>query len=131
MTERTVGARVRGDASLLQKLATTKQQGTTVAHADAYQAASRTAFSRGKFSREYFMNVSKEKRGNSGELTLRERTIVRMVAEGFSNKEISARLNLSVKTTETHRAAAMGKLAVSSTAGLVRYAVRENLLPPE
>ena len=61
-------------------------------------------------------------------LTFREQDIVRMVAQGFTNKGISAFLNLSVKTTETHRAAAMRKLNVSSTAGLVRYAIRSRLL---
>jgi DNA-binding CsgD family transcriptional regulator len=37
-------------------------------------------------------------------------------------------LNLSIKTTETHRAAAMRKLDIHSTAGLVRYAVRSKLV---
>ncbi|MBR0841091.1 response regulator transcription factor [Bradyrhizobium liaoningense] len=62
------------------------------------------------------------------ELTAREQLVVKLVAEGYSNKGISAILNLSVKTTETHRAAAMRKLEVSSAAGLVRYAVRAGLI---
>jgi len=61
-------------------------------------------------------------------LTPREQLVVQLVAEGYSNKGISAILNLSVKTTEAHRAAAMRKLDVSSTAGLVRYAVRAQLV---
>ena len=61
-------------------------------------------------------------------LSPRERTIVKLVAEGHSNKGVSAILNLSVKTTETHRAAAMRKLNINSTAGLVRYAVRSKLV---
>jgi DNA-binding CsgD family transcriptional regulator len=52
------------------------------------------------------------------------------VAEGHSNKGISAILNISVKTTETHRAAAMRKLNVNSIAGLVRYAVWNQLIEP-
>jgi len=44
------------------------------------------------------------------------------------SKEVSALLSLSIKTTETHRATAMRKLNVRSTAGLVRYAVRNKLL---
>ena len=55
-------------------------------------------------------------------LSPREKTVVKLVAEGHSNKGVSAILNLSIKTTETHRAAAMRKLNVNSTAGLVRYA---------
>ena len=42
-------------------------------------------------------------------LTLREKTVVKMVAEGYSNKGISRILNLSIKTTETHRAVAKRK----------------------
>lgn len=61
-------------------------------------------------------------------LTPREQLVVKLVAEGYSNKGISAILDLSVKTTEAHRAAAMRKLNVSSTAGLVRYAVRAQLV---
>ena len=61
-------------------------------------------------------------------LTPRERLVVKLVADGYSNKGISAILNLSVKTTEAHRAAAMRKLDVNSTAGLVRYAVRAALV---
>ncbi|MBV8699381.1 response regulator [Bradyrhizobium sp.] len=61
-------------------------------------------------------------------LTRREQFVVKLVAEGYSNKGISAILNLSVKTTEAHRAAAMRKLDVNSTAGLVRYAVRARLV---
>lgn len=61
-------------------------------------------------------------------LTHREQDVVRMVAEGYTNKGISAFLSLSIKTTETHRAAAMRKLDVNSTAGLVKYAIRNNLL---
>jgi DNA-binding NarL/FixJ family response regulator len=61
-------------------------------------------------------------------LSPREKTIVKLVAEGHSNKGVSAILNLSIKTTETHRAAAMRKLNINSTAGLVRYAVRTKLV---
>ena len=61
-------------------------------------------------------------------LSPREKTIVKLVAEGYSNKGVSAILNLSIKTTETHRAAAMRKLNINSTAGLVRYAVRAKLV---
>jgi DNA-binding NarL/FixJ family response regulator len=63
-------------------------------------------------------------------LSPRERVIVQMIAEGHSNKEMSSILSLSVKTIETHRAAAMRKLNVSSTAELVRYAVRNKLVEP-
>ena len=75
-----------------------------------------------------YSSRSTSKRDPSQILSPRERDVVRMVAEGYSNKGISAMLDLSIKTTETHRAAAMRKLAVTSTAGLVRYAIRNNYL---
>jgi DNA-binding NarL/FixJ family response regulator len=61
-------------------------------------------------------------------LSPREELVVKLVAEGYSNKNISAILHLSVKTTEAHRSAAMRKLDLNSTAGLVRYAVRAKLI---
>ena len=63
-------------------------------------------------------------------LSPREQRVVQLVAGGYSNKGISAILNISVKTTETHRAAAMRKLNVNSIAGLVRYAVWNQLIEP-
>ncbi len=65
-----------------------------------------------------------------GSLTPREREIVQLIAEGKSNKQIGRHLTLSVKTVETHRAAAMRKLGVSTTADLVLYAVRNYLVVP-
>ena len=66
--------------------------------------------------------------GNSSPLTPRERSVVQLIAEGHSNKRIAAVLNLSVKTIETHRAAALRKLNLTSSAALVRYAIRNNLV---
>jgi DNA-binding NarL/FixJ family response regulator len=63
-------------------------------------------------------------------LTAREQSVLKLVAEGHPNKVTSAMLNLSIKTVETHRAAAMRKLGLSSTAELVRYAIREKLITP-
>lgn len=61
-------------------------------------------------------------------LTHREREVVQLIAEGKINKEISRVLNISVKTVETHRASAMHKLKLKTTAELVRYAVRNNII---
>jgi DNA-binding NarL/FixJ family response regulator len=63
-------------------------------------------------------------------LSPRERVVVQLIAEGHSNKEIGGLLRLSVKTVETHRAAALRKINASSTAGLVRYAIRNKLVEP-
>jgi DNA-binding NarL/FixJ family response regulator len=63
-------------------------------------------------------------------LTSREQSVVQLIAEGYTNKSISSILKLSVKTVETHRASAMRKLRMSSTAELVRYAIRKKLVAP-
>ncbi len=63
-------------------------------------------------------------------LTPREQGVVQLIAEGHTNKSISGILELSVKTVETHRASAMRKLGMSSTADLVRYAIRKRLVTP-
>jgi DNA-binding NarL/FixJ family response regulator len=84
-------------------------------------------FYAGAFASE-LKGVSTGKGSSSQMLSPREKTIVKLIAEGYSNKDVSAILNLSIKTTETHRAAAMRKLKINSTAGLVRYAVRAKLV---
>lgn len=61
-------------------------------------------------------------------LTSREREVVQLLAEGKSNKRIAGLLDLSVKTVETHRTAAMRKLELNSLPDLVRYAVRMQII---
>jgi len=73
--------------------------------------------------------ASHQKR-HDDELSPRERSIVQLIAEGQTNKQISDTLGVSVKTIESHRAAALRKLGVSSTAGLVRYAIRNKMVEP-
>jgi DNA-binding NarL/FixJ family response regulator len=63
-------------------------------------------------------------------LTAREREIVQLLAEGKSNKEVAAALNISIKTAETHRTNIMNKLDLRSITELVRYAVRNNMVEP-
>jgi len=67
---------------------------------------------------------------NAGVLTHREREVVQLIAEGKINKQIAGKLDISVKTVETHRASAMRKLNLKTTADLVRYAVRNSIIEP-
>jgi DNA-binding NarL/FixJ family response regulator len=60
-------------------------------------------------------------------LTRREREVVKLVAEGHTSKEVARLLNISLKTVESHRTTIMRKLDLSSTADLVRYAVRNKI----
>ena len=61
-------------------------------------------------------------------LSVREREIMQMLAEGRSNKEVADSLHLSIKTIETHRANIMKKLGLKNIADLVLYAVRNQLI---
>ena len=63
-----------------------------------------------------------------GSLTDRESETLRLIALGYSNKEIAARLSLSVKTIEVHKANAMRKLNITSRIDLVRYAIFQGWL---
>jgi DNA-binding NarL/FixJ family response regulator len=56
-------------------------------------------------------------------LSARETTVLHFIVWGYTNKEIAARLNLSVKTIEAHKANGMRKLSMPHRAALVRYAV--------
>lgn len=61
-------------------------------------------------------------------LTSREQTILLELAQGRSNKEVAQRLDISVRTVETHRNNIKRKLGISSTAGLTRYAMEHGVL---
>ena len=65
---------------------------------------------------------------SGGRLTPREREIVQLLAEGLTNKEVATKLNISVKTAETHRTNIMRKLDLHSVSELVRYAVRNDII---
>lgn len=62
------------------------------------------------------------------ELSEREVQVLRMIALGYSNKEISAKLALSVKTVETYKARSLEKLGVRSRVAVVRYAIEQGWL---
>jgi DNA-binding NarL/FixJ family response regulator len=63
-------------------------------------------------------------------LTPREREVVKLIAEAYTNKEIAAILNLAEKTVESHRANVLAKLGMRDRVELVRYAIRRGLIEP-
>ncbi len=63
-------------------------------------------------------------------LTEREREVLQLLAEGKSNKEVAALLNLSPYTVESHRTNLMQKLNLHNTADIVLYAVRKAIITP-
>lgn len=62
--------------------------------------------------------------------TNRELEVAQLISEGNSNKHIARLLSLSVKTVESHRAAAMRKAGVHTTAEFVRFAIKQKLIQP-
>ena len=60
-------------------------------------------------------------------LSLREREILQLVAEGLSSKEIAKQLNLSIRTVENHRRHISARLGLKSVAALTKYAIRHGL----
>lgn len=65
------------------------------------------------------------------QLSPRQNEVLQLIAEGHSTKEIARRLDLSVKTVETHRSQLMKQLDIHEVAGLVRYAMRVGLVSPD
>lgn len=64
-------------------------------------------------------------------LTQRQREILQLIAEGNSTKQAAAKLGISAKTVETHRADLMNALSIHDVASLTRYAIRMGLITPE
>jgi DNA-binding NarL/FixJ family response regulator len=60
-------------------------------------------------------------------LTPREREIIQMIAEGLSSKQVALKLNISLKTVETHRTSLMRKIGAHTVADVVRYAIKNDI----
>jgi two-component system response regulator NreC len=83
-----------------------------------------------KLLEEYLLKVQSGEESESYDgLTGREREILKMIAEGKSNKEIADALSLSIRTVQAHRANLMAKLHMHDRTELVRYAIRKGLIP--
>ena len=70
-------------------------------------------------------------RARLGSLSPRQFEILKLIAEGASTKEKARRLNISVKTVESHRAELMARLNIHDVAGLVRFAIKMGLVDVE
>jgi DNA-binding NarL/FixJ family response regulator len=80
------------------------------------------------FSRFLAADARRANGATEQKLTAREREIVRLLAEGRSNKETADLLGISIRTSETHRASLMRKLSLDSLPALVRYAIRNQII---
>jgi DNA-binding NarL/FixJ family response regulator len=80
--------------------------------------------------RDYLDRMRRGERIPRAVLTAREDEVVKLIAEGWSSKEIAAELVISVKTVERHRANVLTKLGMRDRTELTRYAVRAGLIEP-
>jgi two-component system response regulator NreC len=77
--------------------------------------------------RDYLSPADEKDIEQTPDLTLREREVLQLLAEGRAMKEIAGRLNISVKTVESHRKNILDKLNLNTVAELTKYAVRRGL----
>jgi two-component system response regulator NreC len=61
-------------------------------------------------------------------LTNREREILHLIVEGLTNNELSEKLNISIRTVETHKTSIMRKLNLNSTVELVKFALKNKII---
>lgn len=83
------------------------------------------------FSNEVFnmlLQADTPEEKNNEVLSSREIEILKLIAEEYTNPEIAEKLFLSIRTVDTHRRNLLQKLEVKNTAGLVKYAIKKNLL---
>lgn len=79
----------------------------------------------------YFNQDPSDGKASGGDLSERESQVLRLIAWGYSNKEIGWKLNISVKTVDTYKLRLMEKLNLRSRTDIVRYALRQGMLQDE
>ncbi|MEO8340598.1 MAG: response regulator transcription factor [Nitrospirota bacterium] len=83
-----------------------------------------------KYAVDAYRQRKEGDRGPLACLSSRQREILQLIAEGYANKEIAQRLDLSPRTVETHRADLMERLDIRDVPGLVKMALRAGLIKP-
>lgn len=83
-----------------------------------------------KYAIEAYREKTEGPVGPLAKLSMRQREILQLIAEGHTTKDIAQRLNLSVKTVETHRSQLMERLEIHDVPGLVRFAIGVGLVQP-
>ncbi|MCA1628213.1 MAG: response regulator transcription factor, partial [Acidobacteria bacterium] len=82
----------------------------------------------GKVVRDYVGKRASDAASPHSDLSEREAEVLRLIALGYSNKEIGAQLNIGVRTVETYKARLMEKLELRSRTDIVRYALHQGWL---
>jgi len=120
---------------LLKDAASTdlEQAVRTVARGNTYldQAASKYLLTAYRGRRDTKTDSEEQEPTRTDVLTTRQREILQLIAEGHTTKEIAALLHRSEKTIEGHRSRLMSQLGIRDVVGLVRYAIRIGLIPPD
>ncbi len=80
--------------------------------------------------RNYLERVRRGERLSTSVLTPREDEVIKLIAEGYSSKEIADALTISLKTVERHRSNILQKLGMRDRTDLTRYAIRAGLVEP-
>lgn len=78
--------------------------------------------------KDYLARVAKGEESSFDTLSEREREILKLIAEGLTNREIADKLFLSIKTVQAHRANLMRKLGMHDRTELVKYAIRKGII---
>ena len=78
-----------------------------------------------------FFQQGSQARKEGDELSVREREVLQLVAEGHGNQSIARKLTLSVKTVEAHKSHICQKLGVRGRTELIKYAIRKGLIDLE
>lgn len=73
-------------------------------------------------------NFSTDGKADFNILSSREKEVLKLLSEGCTNKETAKRLNISVRTVETHRKNIMEKINVKNLAGLIKYSIANKLI---
>ncbi|MCX5723887.1 MAG: response regulator transcription factor [Nitrospirae bacterium] len=81
-----------------------------------------------KYAVEAYRQRKDSDQGPLASLSSRQKEILQLIAEGYANKEIAQRLDLSPRTVETHRAELMERLNIRDVPGLVKIAIRAGLI---
>jgi DNA-binding NarL/FixJ family response regulator len=77
---------------------------------------------------DVLVEAAKPEASRSAQLTARQREVLQLIAEGLTMKEVASALNISPRTAESHKYEIMEALGVTTTAALVRYAVKAKLV---
>lgn len=122
--------RVAGAAGFLEKEASVE----ILTEAICAIAAGKSAYSPAMTKRLSLASRTRNRDGlvmaHCSRLTARESEVLRLVAEGLANRQVAAKLKVSVKTVEKHRQHVMDKLYIHNTAGLTRYAIGAGVIAP-